>query len=160
MVIVEDILGVTLFVSIIIGLMMWRRSGVDRMRTRDEPVWKGRFACCMTMALSVAPETAVQLAARALSLSGCENVGTLDPWTVTGWYFRPLRPGSDRQLSATIRTDQSNRVLVLCACRPRYSRELTDWGVCLKLTKALVQHISEMDPGAAVIRSAGLVSSQ
>jgi len=138
---------VLLIVVLAFGRIVWRASGIDRMNVEaeDADVWSGSFAQQASVILEGPAERALQIGVEALRKVGTQDLARINQGTVSGWFHRPFMPMADRQLAVTVRAESPGHVTVLCSCRPRFSRELADFGVCRKLSRQLATDVTEID---------------
>lgn len=127
--------------------ILLRMSGTDR---RQDPL-QGIQTEVPSRRVSIASITCVgeygDVASSVTSLlegAGFRQVNWMSPLTIVGWYPRYfLNWGADREMVGLLDRIGASSYRVRLICRPRHSRELTDFGISRQLMRRVTSRATD-----------------
>ena len=130
-----------------LGDLLWSINGPDRAAgfTVQDAVWTGRFAAMVPLhGLTLSRPSALAVATRAIEEVGGQRVEMVTETTAIGWHCRKLKPMGDRELAVVVRPGPDDTFELLCCARPRFARQMFDYGTCRRLAVRLSAKAAEL----------------
>ena len=120
--------------------------------SEEDPVWSGRLAVAIPVRTTFAVQQAVPIAVAVIQRAGGRGVEVWDDSTVVGWLYGSFGiSAAGRQLAIVLKSRPEGSTEFLCCCRPRYRREVVDFGLSKQRAKRMAKRVVEVSAEAGAV---------